>query len=367
MSAAPRPGGAAPADGPGALRAIRSPDRIGIPESADLEAYAEFARRIQLETTGTDEFSYSAAELAVLGGDPYLERRRFGVFEGGRLIAAAAAWWEREQADGAPMITMVGVDPGHRRRGLGGAVLEAVEASARDAGRETTLLISEHRTDDGSGERIRPPQGEASLPADAPAVRFARSRGYRLGQLLVASALPVAGRAAHFRGLARHAARDDGYRLEAWRERTPDEHLDAFAAARSQMVAEAPSGGVDFADEHWDAARIRDDEARATKAGRTHLTVAAIAADGEVAGFTILTLAPGKHGAYQDDTLVLGPHRGHGLGMRMKLANLVALTETAPERTSVYTWNADENGPMLAINRGLGFRPHSIQATWQRG
>ncbi|WP_430645825.1 N-acetyltransferase family protein [Agromyces sp. GXS1127] len=198
-------------------------------------------------------------------------------------------------------------------------------------------------------------------------MRFARSRGYELGQLLVASSLPVADRAPRFRELADRAARHDGYRLEHWRDHTPAEHLEAFAAARSQMVAEAPSGAVDFPDEHWDAARILDEEARAVEAGRTHLTVAAIAPDGEVAGFTILTLAPGKRGAYQDDTLVLRPHRGHGLGMRMKLANLVALAEAAPQRTDVYTWNADENGPMLAINRELGFRPHSIQATWQRG
>lgn len=359
--------GADSAHGPLALRPIHTPDRIGIPESADLEAYAEFARRIQLETIGTDEFSFSAAELAVLGGNPYLERRRFGIFDGGRLVAAAAAWWEREQADGAPMITMVGVDPTHRRRGLGGRVLDAIEAAAHDVGRTTTLLISEHRTDDGAGERVRPPQGSASLPADAPSVRFARSRGYELGQLLVASALPVAGRGRHFRELAEQAERSDGYRLERWRDRTPDEHLEAFAAARSQMVAEAPSGAVDFPDEHWDAARVRDEESRAVAAGRTHLTVAAIAPRGEVAGFTILTLAPGKRGAYQDDTLVLGPHRGNGLGMRLKLANLVELSDAAPARTDVYTWNADENGPMLAINRELGFRPHSIQATWQRG
>ncbi|WP_353814352.1 GNAT family N-acetyltransferase [Agromyces sp. SYSU T00266] len=367
MSAAVPEGGAAATGSTVVLRPIEAPDRIGIPESADLEAYADLARRIQLETIGTDEFSWSAAELAVLGGNPYLERHRFGIFDDGRLVAATAAWWEREDDDGAPMITMVGVDPAHRRRGLGGRVLDAVEAAARDAGRKSTILISEHRTDDGAGERLHAPQGGASLPAGAPSVRFARSRGYDLGQLLVASVLPVGGAGPRFRRLAEQAARTDGYRLELWRDRTPAEHLDAFAAARSQMVAEAPSGAVDFPDEHWDAARILDEEARALEAGRSHLTVAAVAADGEVAGFTILTLAPGKRAAYQDDTLVLGPHRGHGLGLRMKLANLVALADAAPERTDVYTWNADENGPMLAINRELGFRPHSIQATWQRG
>ena len=48
--------------------------------------------------------------------------------------------------------------------------------------------------------------------------------------------------------------------------------------------------------------------------------------------------------------------------MRMKLANLVRLGEVAPERTTVYTWNADENEHMLAINIALGFEPHGMSA-----
>ena len=79
-----------------------------------------------------------------------------------------------------------------------------------------------------------------------------------------------------------------------------------------------------------------------------------------------LTLPPEKTAVYQDDTLVLGPHRGHALGLRMKLANLVALAETDPSRTRIYTWNADENAHMLAINIALGFEPTAIESAWQR-
>ncbi len=53
--------------------------------------------------------------------------------------------------------------------------------------------------------------------------------------------------------------------------------------------------------------------------------------------------------------------------MRVKLANLVRLGEVAPERTTVYTWNADENEHMLAINIALGFEPHGMSAEFQRG
>ena len=76
---------------------------------------------------------------------------------------------------------------------------------------------------------------------------------------------------------------------------------------------------------------------------------------------------PASAVAYQSDTLVVAAHRGHALGMRMKLANLVRLGEVAPERTTVYTWNADENEHMLAINIALGFEPHGMSAEFQRG
>ena len=88
--------------------------------------------------------------------------------------------------------------------------------------------------------------------------------------------------------------------------------------------------------------------------------------DGEIAGYTELELPFEREFAYQSDTLVVGAHRGNGLGMLVKLANLVRLAESSPERTVVYTWNADENEHMLAINVALGFRSFALESTWQR-
>nr|WP_272898159.1 GNAT family N-acetyltransferase [Agromyces seonyuensis] len=332
-----------------------------------MEAYADFAARIQTETTGTDEFSYSAAELAALSQDAYLARRRYGVWDGDRLVAALATFWELDTANRTAYVSVLGVDPAYRRRGLAGELLDAAEAAIAEDGRSTVILISEHRVDDGAGERVRAPQGDASLPADAPAARFALGRGYRLGQLVLASSLPLAGRADEFRARGLAAERHDGYRLVTWQDRAPEEHVAAYAAARTLMNVEAPNGDLDVGEEHWDVERVRADEERTLGAGRRMLSVAAVAADGEIAGYTTLALAPGKQGVYQHDTIVLSAHRGRRLGMRMKLANLVLLADAAPERTAVYTWNADENDHMLAINRALGFRPHSFQATWQRG
>ena len=39
----------------------------------------------------------------------------------------------------------------------------------------------------------------------------------------------------------------------------------------------------------------------------------------------------------------------------MKIANLLALHREKPDVTSIRTWNADTNTPMIAINQRIGF------------
>ena len=58
----------------------------------------------------------------------------------------------------------------------------------------------------------------------------------------------------------------------------------------------------------------------------------------------------------QGGTLVLEEHRGHRLGMAIKLANLRRYRCGSPTSRTVHSWNADTNAPMIAINEALGFR-----------
>jgi hypothetical protein len=55
--------------------------------------------------------------------------------------------------------------------------------------------------------------------------------------------------------------------------------------------------------------------------------------------------------------MVLGEHRGHRLGVRLKLENLRLAMQTFPEARWHDTFNADSNEPMLAVNVALGFQP----------
>ena len=132
------------------------------------------------------------------------------------------------------------------------------------------------------------------------------------------------------------------------------------------MAADAPGGGVLFEPEVWDDARLTDFETQVSGGGKTIRTVVAVErATGELVGFSSLFVGSAVV-VNQHDTVVLAGHRGHGLGLLMKLVNLVELREHHPRHTRVVTWNAEENRYMLDVNEALGFRQVLVEAAFQR-
>ena len=74
--------------------------------------------------------------------------------------------------------------------------------------------------------------------------------------------------------------------------------------------------------------------------------------------------APGI--AWQWGTLVHREHRGHRLGMAVKVENLRRLQADHPERRRVVTGNDDTNSWMVSINEDLGFRIVELCPAFQR-
>lgn len=353
------------------IRPIRFPDRLDAPDAAELHEYERHARVVDIATWGNDDLSYSAAELLALHHDrAFRDRVEIGAWMGDRLVGSLSMIWER--ADEATTAeASLGVDPAYRRRGVGSRLLEAAEATARQIGHPVISFWSDHGGLglDTEDEALFAPEGAAGLPLALPAARFAVARGYALMQVERVSALSVddaidAGRR-ELRARADRAA-SEGYEIVSWENRAPDELVDAYARARGRMTVDVPAGGLTLEGEHWNADRVRADEAQREAARRRSLVAAAVTAEGAVAAYTELELPEARRIAYQADTLVVGPHRGHGLGMLVKLANLVRLADTAPERSDIYTWNADENAHMLAINLAMGFELRGLGAAWQR-
>ncbi len=235
----------------------------------------------------------------------------------------------------------VHVPPDHRRQGIGSALLARCEALAVADGR-TTLLAD-----------VRAP-----LDEDGDDSRWALDRGYAKANEDGMKVVDLAATADRLPALAAHAAeRSAGYRLAWWTDPAPEEHLASLAAAMSRFIEEIPLGDLDLRPQAWTADRLRVREERHAGQRRTQLTVAALAPSGEVAGYTNAHLSPhAPRLADIGDTLVLPDHRGHRLGLGMKVLLHQKVRELYPGAELIATGNATTNSFMNAVNDQLGYR-----------
>jgi hypothetical protein len=68
----------------------------------------------------------------------------------------------------------------------------------------------------------------------------------------------------------------------------------------------------------------------------------------------------------QHDTSVVAAHRGHRLGLLLKLGMLHWLAEAEPQLREIDTWNAETNGHMIGVNELLGYRVMGRVLDYQR-
>lgn len=353
-----------------------SVDEIAVPESADdpdFRALVDVRNAHVAHALGTGALAFSPAELRAVFADTWRPRRRGYLPRGypwgrpgssgrpGRRSGRHHRAGVRPRSAGAT----VEVHPQWRGRGVGSALADQVEARLSATGRTVVDADIEHAP--VAGPRHPSRDGAGSVPADEPGVRFLLRRGFVLEQVRRISALDVPARdvARIERAAAAHAGDNE---LRRWTTLTPDQWLDDLAELRAAMRTDEPHGERTVAGEPWDAERVRAHDASQVEAGRSVLVAAAIhRATGRVAGFTELSLPDdGRGTVFQDDTLVLKPHRGHRLGTWLKAANLRRLAEVAPDVTSVLTFNVESNRPMLDVNERLGFEPIGYEGVWQR-
>jgi MOSC domain-containing protein YiiM/RimJ/RimL family protein N-acetyltransferase len=148
----------------------------------------------------------------------------------------------------------------------------------------------------------------------------------------------------------------------------PQEWLADRAELSRRMSTDVPLGDLVAEEEQWDEERVRQEYLRIGRLGRRCVDTFAIdEATGGLVGYTqvqVTTRSPEV--AYQQETLVLREHRGHGLGLRLKAANTLALMQQSPATREVRTWNAEENAPMLAVNDALGYERDGLLREWQK-
>ncbi|MFJ8864704.1 GNAT family N-acetyltransferase [Streptomyces sp. NPDC102473] len=157
-----------------------------------------------------------------------------------------------------------------------------------------------------------------------------------------------------------------GYRLQRWGTITPD----GFAVAVSELGQSLGESRPETWGEGPEAIRtshVRLYERMRVGRGRRAYHVGVVHEEtGELAGFTSASKTTGNpEHLLQGMTVVAAGHRGHGLGLLMKLANLAHVREYEPLVRLVETANADDNRPMIALNEAMGFVPQERFVSWE--
>ena len=340
------------------------------PAAADFIAAVELLNGTLRETWGNDDFR-DAPQTLLAGFRPSSMRRRIllGARIGGELVGVATL--KLPMLDNIHSAWVhVAVAPGARRAGLGSRLYAAVEQAALADGRRTLLGETDHPVRPGadSGPVVAPESGIGTIPADS-AARFAADRNFDLEQVERISLLNLTDGVDWREKLASAAAAaGTDYVLEFWQGACPEHLVDDYALLRQKMSTDAPMAGLDVEEERWDAGRVREGEAKVRDMDAEELVSAVRhVPSGQLAGHTVLMVFNSNPVvAFQDDTLVLKQHRGHGLGRVLKAANLMRLRRELPDAARVWTWNAAENVHMLAINEELGFEPVGYSGEWQK-
>jgi len=246
----------------------------------------------------------------------------------GELVGYAALTLNRyENLDGAKILGAV--HPEHQHRGIGRELMRAAE-SATDR--------SSLRAPAWAGTA-----GEVAMPR----LGYAARGSHEVRRLAVHEPQPDDLVAA-----AEEASSD--YDLERYVGPCPDDLLADMQVLR-EAINDAP-GESEF--EAFPPERIRGYEDTLARQRQTPYTIVARhRPTGEVAGLTLLCVHELRPEiAAQEDTSVLRPHRGHRLGLRLKLAMLAWLDVDRPDVRHTDTWNVPGNAPMIAVNDALGCR-----------
>lgn len=269
----------------------------------------------------------------------------------GRLLLVGAH--EGERTVGAGMVFLFGQDnrhlgevdvyvaPPERRRGIGRALLAELERLSAAHGR--TSLIS---------------TAYAPVGGESPGSLFAAALGYPVASAEETKTVDLTTEPEGWGRLDDEVAAALGdYRIEVFDGPVPEEHLDDFCVLLTALLLEVPTGDLDLQQQHWTPARVREFEERAVRIGMVPVVSVAVDPDGRLCGMSDVRV--NRHDprhASVGTTMVQPGHRGHRLGLGMKLASHRRLLGMFPECRYVETGNAGTNAPMNAVNVQMGYR-----------
>jgi GNAT superfamily N-acetyltransferase len=291
---------------------------------------------------------WTAPEMIAALQDPPKNRREL-IYHGtvdGALVATG--WITLPMIDNLTSADLyVAVVPEHRRRGLGSGVLAHLERVSSEHGRTRLDAITDWPYDGA-------PDG-----AGAPGVEFGRVHCYAFGLGDVQRELPLPADEDVLIALAVDAAPHHAdYELRSWSGPIPDDIVESYLALSTTLATEAPTGELEREASTVDVEAHRSTERVLAEQQRVPWHTVALDSTGSVVAYSDLVVpATDPRWIYQWGTLVARAHRGHRLGVAVKVANLRAFQAAHPEdRRRIVTWNAEVNEHMIAVNEQMGFR-----------
>ncbi|NYF11280.1 GNAT superfamily N-acetyltransferase [Leifsonia sp. AK011] len=349
------------------IQEIDRPASLAVAGGPDFRELYRVNNIVESDVYGGDDLALVAEEELPAWHDPFAPRHAILARVEGRVVGSGIYEYSTEGSASVAWLT-VQVLPDKRDQGIGSALLERLEERAIADSRTTVQGFSLAR--DLEGERLSPPTGFGSVSIADESVRFLLNRGWSLEQVDRGSRLRLpldATVTAELLAEARERATGE-YRLHHYIDHTPERWLHDMAVLHTRMSTDAPAGGLDATEDTWTVERLTHDEAAYSSNPRTQVvTVAEHVPSGRLVGFTSISVPPdSRRPARQDDTIVLPEHRGHRLGVLLKVANARYLEEVAPGHPSIVTFNAEENRPMLSVNEALGFERFTSIGSWKK-
>ncbi|TDC26639.1 N-acetyltransferase [Micromonospora sp. 15K316] len=248
------------------------------------------------------------------------------------------------------------VHPAYRRHGVGRALHEHCLRLLLEQSRKRVIGMAVSALPDGPARTEAGGAFAAAVGAQPALVEVRRRLDPTRVDQAVLDAL-----------LADARAEAEGYRTVRWHGLVPEEYVADIAYLDGRLSTDAPLGDLEWEAEKVDAERIRGTERALAARGRRQYHVAAQhVASGRLVAWTLLDVGPSADWhAFQQITIVDPEHRGHRLGLLVKVENLRHLLSHEPAVRAIDTFNAAANSHMIAINEQLGFRPVDGWTDWQ--
>lgn len=286
---------------------------------------------------------------SMVASTPYFSRAdavaELSTLEGGTMIVGLATMSFPLQEDFENQYLKLSVHPSFRSHGIGRALASFMQEYIARVGRPKVSAFAEF-----------PAHVDISAQ-DLPARALARRLGLQVANTAHMRALTMPVSNELLDAIAAEIAPfTEGYRIVTWEGGVPEEYLEAWCVMLCQLDEDDPTEDYDYEAPAHTPERVRFAEKRVAERGYSRLCAIAIAPDGQIAGNSYIDFRPDHSSlAWQENTLVMPEHRGHRLGLALKIATHREVGGLAPNLRTLVTGNSHINSQMIQINDRLGY------------